>query len=67
MNKKIKLKVSAELYNKIKKLSEGSGFSTVEEYLLSLIEDKLKDDNNKYNKEEEEEIKQRLKSLGYIE
>ena len=68
MSKKIKIKVSDELYQKISERAQITGFKEIDKFVTSLIEDVFKDEHlEKYSKEEEEEIKNRLKSLGYIE
>jgi hypothetical protein len=68
MGKKIKIKIADELYKKIAERAEKAGFSEVENFVVSLIENIFKDEHiENYSKEEEEEIKERLKSLGYIE
>ena len=68
MSKKIKIKISDELYQKISERALKTGFKDIDNYITSLIEDVFKEEHvEKYSKEEEEEIKNRLKSLGYIE
>ena len=68
MSKNIKIKVSDELYEKISQRAGKTGFKKIDNYVTSLIEDVFKEEHSeKYSKEEEEEIKNRLKSLGYIE
>ena len=68
MHKKIKIKVSDDLYEKISARAAKAGFKSIDNFVASLIEDVFKEDHvENYSKEEEEEIKNRLKSLGYIE
>jgi phage-related minor tail protein len=71
----VTLKIAKELYDRVEnrvKLSNEE-FKSVEEYITFLItevvkedQDQLADSANAYTKEEEEEIKGRLKNLGYI-
>lgn len=71
---KIQVSISKELYEKIKRriLSKDSKFNSIEEYieylLLYAINNVQKEQElvQKLTNEEEEEIKERLKRLGYI-
>jgi len=68
---KIQITISKDLYDKILQrvnLSQDE-FKSVEEYVHFVLTEVVKDDDkqqNTYTAEEEEEIKNRLKSLGYI-
>ena len=58
-----KVKIDKALLDKIKKYSEIAGYSSVEEFVTHALEKeiaKLEDADS------EEEIKKRLKGLGYI-
>ncbi len=63
--------LSAELFIQIDKRAKSTGFSSVDEYITFILEEVLKneDDEEKvsFSKEEEEEIKKRLKGLGYLD
>lgn len=70
----VSIAISKELYDKVEnrvKLSNGE-FKTAEEYIAFLINEVVNDaeqsssEGNAYTAEEEEEIKGRLKNLGYI-
>ena len=68
---KVQIPVSKELYEKIVRRVNmfQDEFKSVEEYVAFVLTEVVKDDEEKpsaYTKEEEEEIKNRLKSLGYI-
>ncbi|MEM4275844.1 MAG: hypothetical protein QXT65_08190 [Candidatus Nitrosocaldaceae archaeon] len=71
---KIQVSISKELYEKIKRriLSKDSKFNSIEEYieylLLYAVDNIQKEQElvQKLTNEEEEEIKERLKRLGYI-
>ena len=60
------------LYDKVKKLIEGTGFTSVSDYvtyvlreIIASIEEEEKEEV--FSKEEEEKIKARLRALGYID
>lgn len=58
-----KVKIEKHLYEKIKKYSDIAGYSSVEEFVAHALEKeiaKLEDADS------EEEVKKRLKGLGYI-
>jgi hypothetical protein len=70
----VSIKISKELYDKVQnrvKLSNEE-FKNVEDYVTFLLTEVVSEtdsqvsDDNAYTKEEEEEIKGRLKNLGYI-
>ena len=65
----VNIKIPKTLYDKIKeevKKSKGE-FKDEEEYITFVLEELLKEEDQEvYSKEEEEEIKKRLKALGYI-
>ncbi|ACL70978.1 hypothetical protein [Halothermothrix orenii] len=76
---KVTIKIPRPLYNNIKKVIDGTGFNSVTEFivyvmrdLISTTEVKDKDREEIFSREDliKEEInliKQRLKSLGYLE
>jgi hypothetical protein len=58
-----KVKIDKALFDKIKKYAEMSGYSSVEEFITHCLEKevaKIEDSDS------EEEIKKKLKGLGYI-
>ena len=60
----------ADLYEKIRERVKSTGFDSVDEYVIFVLEEVLKDDEEgeqAMSKEEEEEVKKRLKALGYLE
>ncbi len=60
----------AELYQKIEERVKDAGFGSVDEYVIFVLEEVLKDDEEgeqAMSKEDEEEVKKRLKALGYLE
>ena len=70
MSEKIAVKISKELYEKAKKFVEESGgeFKNVEEFIEFVLKEVLEEEGEQsvYTPEEEEEIKKRLRALGYI-
>lgn len=58
-----KVKLPKDLYNKAVKLAEIAGYTSVDEFIVHMVEketEKLEGSGN------EEEIKKRLQGLGYI-
>jgi len=68
---KVPVNISRELVDEIqRRVDESRGeFQTVEEYIEFVITEILREDEpgQAYTPEEEEEIKKRLRRLGYIE
>lgn len=62
--------ISKSLYESIKKAVEesGGGFKSVEEYVEFVLNEVVGEEESEeaYSPEEEEEIKKRLRALGYI-
>ena len=64
--------LAAKLYSQIEERVKATGFGSVDEYVTFILEEILKDDEeqekeNAFSKEDEEEVKQRLKGLGYLD
>ena len=60
----------AELYSKIEERVNTTDFVSVEEYVTFVLEEVIKEENEEekaFSKEDEEEVKKRLKALGYLE
>jgi Arc/MetJ-type ribon-helix-helix transcriptional regulator len=57
----------AELYGKIEQRIAGTEFSSVDEYANFVLTEVLKEEESEtsFNKEDEEEIRRRLRDLGY--
>jgi hypothetical protein len=58
-----KIKLEKGLYERARKCSELAGYSSVDEFIVHLIEKELA---QLEGAESDDEIKQRLKGLGYI-
>lgn len=60
--------LSADLYDRIEERARATGFGSVEEYVTSVMEEALNQQAQPaLSKEDEEEVKKRLKALGYLE
>jgi metal-responsive CopG/Arc/MetJ family transcriptional regulator len=58
-----KIKLPKELFEDVKRLATLSGYASVDEFVVHVLEKEIA----KIDKEEDEEkIKERLKGLGYI-
>lgn len=66
---KVPVYISKELYERVKKfIEEQGGFSSIEEFVEFVLKEVVSEEESGYvmTKEEEEKIKDRLRSLGYI-
>jgi len=68
MAKKVCVDLKDDVYEKAKKLAEESGFSSIEEYIVFLVEESLAvaEGGEVFSAEDEEKVKERLKDLGYM-
>lgn len=59
----------AEVYDRIEERLQATGFGSVDEYAAFVLEEVLKDEGEGegFSREEEEEVKKRLKALGYLD
>jgi hypothetical protein len=60
---KIKLDIDSDVFDKLKQISADAGYSSLEEYLHHLLEKEITSIEDPGS---EEELKRRLKGLGYI-
>ena len=66
---KVTIKIPRPLYNRIKKIVEGSGFNSVTDFIVYVLRDIVSSsstDEDQLTKEELLAIRRRLKSLGYL-
>ena len=65
---RVTLKIPRPLYDKIKSVIEGSGFGSVNEFVVYILRDLVSQSKEKrdLSAEEIEAIRQRLKNLGYF-
>jgi metal-responsive CopG/Arc/MetJ family transcriptional regulator len=60
---KAKVKIDKDLFDKVKKFAEMSGYTSPEEFITHLLEKEIAKIEEA---DSEEEIKKKLKGLGYI-
>jgi len=58
-----KIKLDKDLYERVKKFAEIAGYSSVDEFVIHALEKELA---QLEGADDDEEIKKRLKGLGYI-
>lgn len=57
-----------DLYEKIEERVNDTEFNSADEYVIFVLEEVLKDEEEQsLSEENEEEVKKRLKALGYLE
>jgi len=64
------ISIPTPLANKVKERIQGTGFSSVSSYTTYVLRQIVSSDESKdeaFSKEDEERIKERLRSLGYID
>ena len=59
-----KIKLESDLYDRVKKVSEVAGYASPEEFIIHMIEKELQ---VLENPEDNEDITERLRGLGYLE
>lgn len=59
-----KIKIDARLYDRVKKVSEIAGYSSPEEFIIHIIEKELA---RLEAADDDQEVIERLRGLGYIE
>jgi metal-responsive CopG/Arc/MetJ family transcriptional regulator len=60
---KAKVKLDKDLFEKVKKFAELSGYSSPEEFIAHCLEKEI---SSLEEADSEEEVKKKLKGLGYI-
>ena len=60
-----KIEISDKLYKTLEKNAKESGFKSVEEYIEFILKE-LVEEGEEISKDEEEQVKERLKALGYL-
>jgi len=62
------IEIDEDLYGKAEKIVKESGYGGVKEFLVSVLEDLIEENKGaEVSNEEKEQMKERLKKLGYIE
>ncbi len=59
-----KIKIDSNLYDRLKKVTEVAGYSSVEEFVVHMIEKELEKIEVP---EDDKAVEERLRGLGYIE
>lgn len=70
MSEKKNVAIPAELYGAINQRIQETEFTSVEEYVTFVLEEVLKDEDEDevvFTPEDEEEVKKRLRALGYLD
>lgn len=61
----------AELYSRIEERAKTTGLGSVDEYIIFVLKEVLKEEGEEkesvLSEEEEDEVKQRLRALGYLD
>jgi Arc/MetJ-type ribon-helix-helix transcriptional regulator len=64
------ISVPADIYDRIEERVKATEFGSVDEYVLFILEEVLKDEEEEeqaYSEADEAEVRKRLKALGYME
>ena len=61
--------LSSELYHKIEQRMEAAGFNSVNDYVVFILEEVVKEGEpaTSFTEQDEAEVKKRLKNLGYLD
>lgn len=67
---KVTVKIPRPLYRKIQQVVDGSGFNSATDFIVYVLRDLMGDAeeprNGEYETEELEEVKRKLRNLGYL-
>lgn len=66
LSEEVSIKIPEKLYKKIEEKIKGTSFSSVEAYIIMMLENEFPT-VQVYSEEEENIIRERLRKLGYIE
>ena len=64
------ISIPVPLYEKVKKMIEGTGFSSVSDYVTYVLRELVasyEESRLDFTREDEERIKRRLRALGYLD
>ena len=67
---KVTIKIPRQLYSKLKQILDGSGYNSVTDFIVYVLRDLVastRKPDGKITEVEFDEIKQRLRNLGYLE
>lgn len=66
---KVTVKIPRPLYRKVQQVVEGSGFNSPTDFIVYVLRDLMgeaDDPSSEFNPDELEEVKRKLKNLGYL-
>jgi Arc/MetJ-type ribon-helix-helix transcriptional regulator len=66
---KVTVKIPRPLYRKIQQVVDGSGFNSPTDFIVYVLRDLMgeaEERGNEFNPDELEDIKRKLKNLGYL-
>lgn len=70
-HEKVTIKIPRPLYTKVQQLIDGSGFNSATDFIVYVLRDVLseagRENHDEFSPEELTAVKQRLKSLGYLD
>jgi len=70
-HEKVTIKIPRPLYSKVQQLIDGSGFNSATDFIVYVLRDVLsesgRENHDEFSPEELKAVKQRLKSLGYLD
>ncbi len=64
--KTLQIELSEELVERLKHLANENGLSSVEDYILFVLQTHVEATGLNEKKDEEEEVRKRLENLGYL-
>ena len=75
MSDRVNIKIPRKLYEKLQKIIEGTGYSSVTEFVIYVLRDLVsteelqnaKENIDELTEEELEAVKKRLRNLGYLD
>ncbi len=62
-----KIKLDAGLYDRVKRVSEIAGYSSADEFIVHIIEKELAVLEGDGDSDDEQQVMDRLRGLGYLE
>jgi hypothetical protein len=65
-DEKVQVMIPKRVYDKVKEKIEGTSITSVDEYVVLMLENEFPEESE-YSAEEEELIRERLRKLGYLE
>jgi len=68
--KRKKISIPVSIFNRIEELADKAKVGSAEEYIVSILEEKIAENqgkSDKFSKEDEEKVKEKLKALGYMD